>query len=452
MKNNLLILKAKQKQKRYFNVIKNNNDDSDSDGSLSDDDIEDLESNTIGEILNNKYIFIKYLGKGTFSKVWLIYDFLENICKVAKIFNDESIDEYESELIIMKKLNEEEVGNIHIIKFYDNFNYINNTKVIISEVLGISLLNIINDINDKQLPLNIENVINLYKQILEGFNYIHSKNIIHCDIKPDNILSDILPYNIEKIINYIKTLELPNVLENFITKLIPTDFNDFNKSKKKHIKKKIKHKSYKALRDYIITKLNSLVINDDDKNEYNKQKIIDNDFNIKIIDYSNSEFKNEISENELFINEYRPIENILNINYNCKVDIWVIGCIFYEILTGIELFSNCCDNSLDQIPSKVDKSKIHLYKITKIFGKINKPLLENCDFYDTYFFNDKIKFKNSHLLDNIEPFHKQVENNIILNLNTILVNKLIDFIKLLFEYNPNIRLDCRNLLILLNNF
>ena len=450
MSNNLLILKAKQKQKKYFKLIQNNND-SDSDDSLSDDDIEKLETNTVGDILNNRYIFLKYIGKGTFSRVWLVYDILENLCKAAKIFNDDSIDEYDSELLIMKKLNEES-SNMYLVKFYDNFNYINNTKVIITEVLGISLLDIINDINDKELPLNIDNVLNLYKQILEGFNYMHTKNIIHCDIKPDNILTNILSYNIEKIINFINTMELSVILENFITKLIPEDYYDYNKNKRKHVKKKIRNKSYKALSDYIITKLNSININDEEKKEYDKQKILDNNFCIKIIDFSNSELKDDISEDEIFINEYRPIENILNIGYNCKVDIWVIGCIFYEILTGLELFSNCCDNNLDQISSKVDKSKIHLYKITKIFGKINKTILDNCDFYDTYFFNDKIKFKNSYLLDDIEPFNKQVERNIILNFNTIIINKLIDFIKLCFEYNPNIRLDCSNLLIVLNNF
>ena len=62
---------------------------------------------------------------------------------------------------------------------------------------------------------------------------------------------------------------------------------------------------------------------------HNKAKFQLRHFKVYEIDFSNSELKDDISEEEIFINEYRPIENIINIGYNCKVDVWVIGCIFY---------------------------------------------------------------------------------------------------------------------------
>ena len=53
----------------------NKNVMSESDSELSDESLDDntIES-TIGEIINDTYIIVSYLDKGTFSKVWLVYD------------------------------------------------------------------------------------------------------------------------------------------------------------------------------------------------------------------------------------------------------------------------------------------------------------------------------------------------------------------------------------------
>ena len=72
------LLKAKAKkikyQKKKMEVIP----DEDSDASLSSDDEEGYSENMIGKLLNKKYLILKYLGRGTFSKVWLVLDITEN--------------------------------------------------------------------------------------------------------------------------------------------------------------------------------------------------------------------------------------------------------------------------------------------------------------------------------------------------------------------------------------
>ena len=49
--------------------------DSDSDGSIEEDDIEDLELDWLGILIQGEYIIVKYIGRGTFSRVWLSYHF-----------------------------------------------------------------------------------------------------------------------------------------------------------------------------------------------------------------------------------------------------------------------------------------------------------------------------------------------------------------------------------------
>jgi len=455
---NSQLIKAKLKKEKFLNSIK---EDDSSDDSLSSDDENNLELEITGVILNSRYISIKYLGRGTFSKIWLVYDIDTDICKVAKIFDKDSVEEYENELTIFKKIDNYD----YLVELFDFFELERDTKcykVIIYELLGVSLLNIINDVYDSKYTLSPVILTNIFKQIIKSFGYIHSVNIIHCDIKPDNILFDILPNTISHIVTTIKSLKLPQKLLDIMDEIKPSDILEYNKNKRKNIKKKLNSRAIKLLRDYIIDSiknckdLNISELNLNlDENEFNTDikydynRLIQNDFKVKVIDFSNSEFSDDISESELFIRSYRPIENIINYNYNCKADIWALGCIFYEILTGLELF---CDEH--SFPKK-ERPKVHLYKITKTFGPIQKQMIENCDLYEDLFFKNKINFKNKgelEELDEIYPFEKELKNNIIFDFEKEIVTNFSNLIKLCFEYNPKIRIDCPNLLLYIDNF
>ena len=391
------LLKAKAKKNIFFNKKKQyESSDSDSADSLTSDDEDNLDLEITGDLLNNKYLSIKYLGRGTFSKVWFVYDLEKKEYHIAKIFDDESVDEFENEIKLFNIIEHD-----NIVKLYDSFNLEkdgDSYKVIIYELLGISLLDIINDIYEYKYQLEVDNIIDIFKQILDGFRYIHSKKIIHCDIKPDNILLDLLPYKTEKLIEYFDSLNIPKLIEDIHQRFIPDDFSEYNKAKKKNIKKKIKHKTFREIKEFLIEKMDYFKKIDDneiniealDENndkitfKYNYKKILSKDFKIKIIDFSNSEFADDISVSEVFVRPYRPIENIINLNYNCKADIWAIGCIFYEILTGMELFDDCEEYS------KSERSKAHLYKIVKTFGYIDTKLIDNCDLYDELFYRNRV--------------------------------------------------------------
>jgi serine/threonine protein kinase len=65
-----------------------------------------------------------------------------------------------------------------------------------------------NIIYNKSFTLDENYIRNIMKQILEGVNYLHEKNIIHRDIKPDNIL--ISCEGIAKITDF----DLAKLLEN----------------------------------------------------------------------------------------------------------------------------------------------------------------------------------------------------------------------------------------------
>ena len=73
MKQLIRIANAKKlKKMMFFNKKKT---ETDSDADLTSDDEDEVSKNMVGEFFNNRYFCLKYLGRGTFSRVWLGYDF-----------------------------------------------------------------------------------------------------------------------------------------------------------------------------------------------------------------------------------------------------------------------------------------------------------------------------------------------------------------------------------------
>ena len=100
---NALKLKAQAKKQKFYN--KNNIDSSDdSDVELTDDDEELVSLDYVNRIYNNKYLCIKYLGRGTFSRVWLVLDIIDNKYYAMKTILSKYLEDSSHEIEVNKKL------------------------------------------------------------------------------------------------------------------------------------------------------------------------------------------------------------------------------------------------------------------------------------------------------------------------------------------------------------
>lgn len=397
----------------------------------SDEYISDDEStvNLEAQILNNRYICLMFLSNGSFSSVWLVYDIIDFNLKSAKIYN-KSPDEFNNEKQIFERIN---TDNKNIVDCFDIFEE-EGLMVIVTELLGISLLDIMNDMNSNKYTLFTPNIKYMFYQILNGMNELHSKGVIHADIKPDNILLNILPNNIKIVSSFISKLNILGVYNQIQSQLMPEDFDSFNRNKKKMVKRKIKQKTYKLIRDYLFKKIDFSSIQKLERN-YDVDRILEHKFILKIIDFSNSELEDHISQNELYIRCYRPLENIINIDYNKKSEIWAIGCLFYEMITGLPLFQ------IKRYNTETETNKNHIYTILETFKHQSyTEIIRASDFYDIFFINDELKNKPRYSV--LDFKEKLIQNSNI----EIDIDEMNQFLLCFFVYNINLRPDCKILL------
>lgn len=107
---------------------------------------------------------------------------IENIKTKEKLFMKVKLRAFISgnELLIYKKIK----SNPH--KYVNNVN-----KIYMSDKLLIIMSEYIDGYDmseNKYYQLYLSNIENIFKQTLEGLKHIHSLGIIHCDIKPANIM------------------------------------------------------------------------------------------------------------------------------------------------------------------------------------------------------------------------------------------------------------------------
>ena len=152
--------------------------------------------------------FIKKLGQGGFGEVYLVKQKMNNKYYVIKFLNQDfrkikDINFLYKEIDILIRLNHPK-----IIKLYSYFISKEGRLSLIMEYLpGGTLRQYIKQHINKRLDENESK--NILNQILEIISYCHKMNIIHHDLKPDNILfSDsahthikIIDFGISSIIN-----------------------------------------------------------------------------------------------------------------------------------------------------------------------------------------------------------------------------------------------------------
>lgn len=398
------------------------------------------------EISNKKYkIEDSIINEGAYAKIYNVEKISDNkqnnkyIVKVQKIS-----DKYEAinEIKLLLKLKKNKKNYYTKVKEYFSKLELDLNDEILKDYLATSKI-----IEIEDYYTNIDYIFIIFKKYdytLEEFNIIYNKefkevlpisltkklinslflglyelnlsNIIHCDIKPNNILITTKNKNLKTLFKDIKKKKLN---KNDLVKYIDILYIDFNISQKYHSICKS-------------TRIQTIY--------------------------------------------YMAPEVILgNTEFNYTIDFWSIGCVIFELLSAKYLFdifgynlkngnnyekyeiqknnftiSETNNSNSYYSDSYYDDNKdnlilLHYYR--ELFGD-NKILTG--DKLNNYYINNKLlgTIENKYL-DNLFKFENFIKDNIVYNNKEQFYNKIIDLFNKIFIYDYNKRLTIEEYL---NNF
>ncbi|KAH3675673.1 hypothetical protein WICMUC_002590 [Wickerhamomyces mucosus] len=441
----------------------------------------------------NQYILIKKLGWGQYSTVWLVLNKFSNEYQALKIIKSEKIYSFSAldEINTFKKLDSQ---NDHIVNLIDSFwhNGPNGKHCcLIFELLGENLLNFLQKYPKKTefngLPLLLIKSITF--QLLNSLNYLHKRELIHTDLKLENILLKIDQNQFNNDLDYendeiFKNLNHDNDFGFYIHKSKPLSsfksdknptrssissfgsINYYTHESEGQIVAAERQQSFSVstsetetdsdydsddddddLKDHDDSDEddlgnNSSIHYNNDTKEYNNEiemnqsnGLIPN-ISFKIADLGNACPVNQHYSNEIQTRQYRSPEVILGNSYGASTDIWSLGCIIYELITGDYLFNP--SNSL-----QLNKDQDHLLKILDLI-EINKDdlnYLKTSQKFNQLFDNNSIL--NSKLIVKESQMNQILLERGLSSIDSLQISNLLNA---MLKINPKDRMDSFNLL------
>lgn len=130
-------------------------------------------------IISDRYQLKKQLGVGGFSEVWLATDTMTGLDLAIKLYSgmdDYGVKQFSGELAKVFNLNHQNLLRPQHVAVWNNRPYL-----IMQYCSQGSCLNRIRKMSENE-------IWHLIADVASGLAYLHSKEIVHQDIKPDNIL------------------------------------------------------------------------------------------------------------------------------------------------------------------------------------------------------------------------------------------------------------------------
>ena len=175
-----------------------------------------------------------FLGEGSFGKTYEAFDNKGNVyaCKVIEIASLKTDDQKKN--LIRELKNGFKLKNKHIMRFYDVKRTKSNIYLFLEYCQGVTLANFIEYYQKKfkkNLPLKLIQIITI--QLINALSYLSINNVLHRDIKTDNIMLSCNKKVIkekkekeEKIKNIFKNVQQINNLYKITLK--NSDFSNMN--------------------------------------------------------------------------------------------------------------------------------------------------------------------------------------------------------------------------------
>jgi serine/threonine protein kinase len=351
----------------------------------SDENMDNLNNIDLTCNIIKHYNVIYELGRGSFSIVWLVYNIINNNFYALKVQNPDEYADGLSEIKFVHKLPKNPNVFNNIVEYF--IEEIDKQKFLCS-VWELHCTNIDSLLRkgDFTNGFDYDSAINIMKQLVLSVKILHENfKVFHGDIKSDNILVKGINNKDKFIIDKYKESNFPETFR----KAKDAVGNKLNTKTKIIIRRTI-HKtiSLKILEDLKCTDINNYSID----NKYL------NNISISLADFGTHCAQHNYYEESFGTRYYQAPEIILMGKCTFPVDMWAIGCTFYELVSGKLLFDPIKDSSYS-------RDYYHLALICDTCGYFPESFLKETKYYKNY-------FRKMKLIDYTSPSVNRMDSKI----------------------------------------
>ena len=138
----------------------------------------------------NKYQKLEKIGQGQFSTVFKVLNKDDNKFYVLKEILLSNLSKKEIELMLNESKILSTIKNDHIVKYYGSYQVNNTINLIMEFCEGSDLKKFILEHKNQNKLIEENKIYSMILDICKGLKEIHKKNLIHRDLKPDNLFLD----------------------------------------------------------------------------------------------------------------------------------------------------------------------------------------------------------------------------------------------------------------------
>lgn|SRR3990167_2726718 len=146
----------------------------------------------LGSVIAGRYQVVEFLGEAAFSKAIQCLDLKNGMSYCLKVIenNKDYFDQSIDEIKLLRYINVNgDVDQNHVLRLHDFF-YHKEHLFIVTELLKDNLYDYYKFNREKETEeyFTVGRLQKITLQLLRGLTYIHSLKLVHCDLKPENIM------------------------------------------------------------------------------------------------------------------------------------------------------------------------------------------------------------------------------------------------------------------------
>jgi branched-chain amino acid transport system substrate-binding protein len=148
-----------------------------------------MSKNLIGKVFLDQFRVESFIASGGMGAVYRVWDIKRSVALAMKVLHSELSDEpaifkhFQREAIALKKLQHPNIVPLYGLYQTDRFSF-----MLQAYIDGLTLKEVLQERGGK--PLTVQETLVILKALCAALGYAHANDVVHCDIKPGNVMVD----------------------------------------------------------------------------------------------------------------------------------------------------------------------------------------------------------------------------------------------------------------------